>query len=119
MNTWLKSLLIGLAVATIVFFVFRGMTKQKSIQRFTVHYELNRKIKPGNGPVGHDEIVVDLHKMLQTLQARCKNAGYPIETMTMDNAEKLDISVQHVADTIRLRKLITNTGKLEIHEIYT
>ncbi|HET6995467.1 MAG TPA: hypothetical protein VFI06_10825 [Chitinophagaceae bacterium] len=119
MNTWLKSLLIGVVVAGIAYFVFQRMTKQKTIRRFTAHYELIREAKPGTVRAGHDETMDDLHKMSQAIQARCKNAGYPIVVKTMGNDEKLDITIQHVDDTIRLRRLIKSTGKLEIHEVYT
>ncbi|TMI70423.1 MAG: hypothetical protein E6H09_15840 [Bacteroidetes bacterium] len=119
MNTWLKSLLIGTVVAGIAFVVFERMSKKRTLQYFTVHYELERAAAPGTGPSSHDETVVELHKMSQVLQTRCKNAGYPIEVKDLANGEKLDVTIQEISDTARVQKLITRIGKLEIREVYT
>jgi SecD/SecF fusion protein len=119
MNTWLKSLVIGAVVAAIAFVVFQRMSKKRTLQQFTVHYELERASRAGAGPANHDETVDDLHKMSRVLQARCEHAGYVIKVKGPNAGEMLNVTVQHVTDTGRLRKLITNTGRIEVHEVYT
>jgi SecD/SecF fusion protein len=119
MNTPLKSLLIGAVVATITFVMYERMSKKRSWELYTAHYVLTRASMPGTVPANHDETVLELHKMSQILQTRCKNAGYPIHIKDLANGEKLDVTIQEVFDTVRAQKMITRVGRLEIHEVYT
>jgi SecD/SecF fusion protein len=119
MNTWLKSFVIGAVASAITFFVFRNMARKRTGQEFTAQYELERKRGKEQRPANHDETIDELHKMSRVLQERCKKAGYLVHVKGLDNGEKLDVTIQGIYDTARVRKMITSAGKLEIHEVYT
>jgi hypothetical protein len=108
MNKWLISILAGLAGAGLAFLLYNNNRHKAKL--YNVHYVLGSSTGaniPGEIPF--------------MIQKRIDQLGYTPMIRLIGNS-KLDIRVEHVKDTIALRKSVIQDAefrKIEFREIYT
>jgi preprotein translocase subunit SecD len=116
MSTWLKAILAGMIVATIVFLVYgKLMPLSKKEGLHDVHYWLKatNETLPGESPA--KDILGETPSIIKQ---RITDLGYTSFIRTQRN-NNLDILVNNVSDTLLVRQTITRNNRIEFRELYT
>src|SRR5688500_6915795 len=119
MNTIVKSVLAGLALAVIAYFIAVARDKDKSSRRYKIDYTLQVRlwdstvIKNGVSPVVEIEAI---------LRRRLEKSGHTFSSVhrtdQTSNKEILDVSVGNIGDSALMLKLLSSEGLLQIWETY-
>src|SRR5258706_2997753 len=112
MNNWLKSLLAGLVMAVIAFFLSGKILQRRKTELYTAHYILGSKPSAGMTP---EEIGGELPAIIKR---RINELGYE-SILRVKEDNRLDLLVKHVRDTSLIQKKIQCNRKIEFREVYT
>jgi SecD/SecF fusion protein len=101
MKTWLQSILIGVIIATGMYFI----TEKKATKKYDIEYVV------AAAPSMNSKIIDVLKKRLET-------AGWRHEIKQMDNS-RAAITIYNINDTATARYALTAIGKLQFRDVYT
>jgi len=113
MNTWIKSILIGLAAAVICFILLLIIKDKYKKQAYEVHYELE-VVKDKESAEGLNQV---MEQAMHIIGLRIDQIGYS-SSIRRKSANHIDIVVKHDTDIPLTTHVINSNNKLEFREVY-
>jgi preprotein translocase subunit SecD len=110
MNKWLISAIAGLIMAILAFLFSDKIMPPEKPEFYKVHYELDATSSPAN----NEEIMGELPAIIKR---RINKLGYT-SVLRMTKSNHLDVIVDHVKDTLLLRRKLVSNRRIEFRELY-
>jgi len=112
MNTWLKSLAVGLAAGLLVFFLSKSKADKSMNRTFTAEYA----VKASADTITKQPF--SLSGIAAVLDMRLKKAGYSY-AIQEEKPDKLYVTLKGLEDTAGPGRMLTAPARLQFRDMYT